>query len=115
MTAVPDLAAWLREQLMADFRRPIGPLCDGLPAGEENRLYEQMARAEMELAILDQYTAAAAAAQPPAAIGQGRAARELRTRDSLEARRELVVWEAVVRLLGSGYRHREGYDFSWAP
>lgn len=70
---------------------------------------DTIARCEAELGILDLYEATAAVLKPPQAISPGRAAREVRARDYLDAERELCVLGPVVRLLGGGYRGRPGY------
>lgn len=154
MTAVPDLAAWLREVVLerktaaekaarADGRHGgrahwsarygtiitdegdpdwavagLTPFAADRGTGEHialNDPADTIARCEAELGILDLYEATVAVLEPLQAISEGRAAREARSRGYEAARWRLEALKPVVRLLGSGYRHRDGYLEEWAP
>ena len=115
MTAVPDLAAWLREVVTADREFWSKRAADLLPDVEREGEYwyfearERAARCEAELAILDEHASDGDQVDPECT---GCAARHPEYCECDTA----APWPCrTVRLLGSGYRHRAGYDSSCAP
>lgn len=102
MTAAPDLAAWLRDQY-GEFLEAAQDL--GISG-------EAVARCEAELAILEEH----------ALIGPSSRGGPICntcvdiTIDPADAENFYVPYPCrTVRLLGSGYRHRDGYLRQWAP
>ena len=134
VTAVPDLAAWLREVVAADREFWSKRAADLLPDVEREGEYwyfearERAARCEAELAILDEHALTWPDGEP-----EYEQAEEKFVSDDGEVRFLPVRGGQVppytcqicgydngrscrtVRLLGSGYRNRAGYDSSWAP
>lgn len=72
----------------------------------------ETARAESVLAVLDDYAATMAvkdSIEAKLAAGKNPGPNA----GYLEALRELVVYDSVVRLLAAGYRYREGFNPGW--
>ena len=96
MTAVPDLAAWLREGHLEFLKA----------ARELDIEGEAIARCEAELAILDLH-------KPIDVPGMA-------WRGCATCKDPVTRWPKThpcrtVRLLGSGYKHRDGYLGEWKP
>ena len=122
MTAVPGLAAWLREQASSTLeyarknsaRRPITPM-------RSHEMRDLAARCEAELAILDEHYILHRnigwTEGPDEAWAEIPVCGLCVPKHSYYRSRADVPEGPcrTVRLLGSGYRHRDGYLEEWAP
>lgn len=109
-----EAVKWLREQITGDLeyaranaaRRPINPV----------RSYEMrdlIACCEAELAILDEH--AFDTLHKFGSDGPRRCTTCLSDRDGYEEQWEADLWPCqTMRLLASGYKHRDGYAEHWA-
>ncbi len=108
-----EAVKWLREQITGTLeyarqiaaRRPINPM-------RSHEMRDLIARCAAELAILDAHafdtTGKFGSEGPP------RCTTCLSDRDGYEEQWEADPWPCqTVRLLASGYRHREGYAEHW--
>jgi hypothetical protein len=134
MGDVDEMTAWLRKEIEGDLgiARHILDVRGARPDARRE-MHDAIADGEAKLAILDLYAATLALVEKPAPAAQTHpeavreharlygipeetaAATLISARDYLDAKRELAVLGPVVRLLATGYRHREGYREEWAP